>query len=168
MFLTHSLYTLLKWGLHKQYCSSNCYSFGQLKKTSFLESDHFHNLNPIFFGRAKSFVKFATRFEKLSLTLSFILSKGENPLCLWFIGYPSPSSSASSQPLTYKKSSPTPCFSQNHIAFPSNIHRRTLKTMATSQLKRTLVTPPGTQYSGVKKLETVSVAELNAYVLTYP
>ncbi|WZY78333.1 hypothetical protein YC2023_024717 [Brassica napus] len=39
--------------------------------------------------------------------------------------------------------------------------------MATSQLKRTLVTPPGTQYSGVKKLETVSVAELNAYVLTY-
>uniref|UniRef100_M4DZW4 Uncharacterized protein n=1 Tax=Brassica campestris TaxID=3711 RepID=M4DZW4_BRACM len=40
--------------------------------------------------------------------------------------------------------------------------------MATSQLKRTLVTPPGTQYSGVKKLETVSVAELNAYVLTYP
>ncbi|KAH0939401.1 hypothetical protein HID58_006862 [Brassica napus] len=40
--------------------------------------------------------------------------------------------------------------------------------MATSQLKRTVVTPPGTQYSGVKKLETVSVAELNAYVLTSP
>lgn len=40
--------------------------------------------------------------------------------------------------------------------------------MAISQLKRTLVTPPGTQYSGVKKLETVLVAELNAYVLTSP
>ncbi|CAF2142528.1 unnamed protein product [Brassica rapa] len=39
--------------------------------------------------------------------------------------------------------------------------------MATSQLKRTVVTPPGTQYSGVKKLETVSVAELNAYFLRY-